>query len=150
METLGDKHDVVSVKPGYARNYLIPQRVAVIANKDNLKRLDTIKAEEDAKEVARLDEYKQIAQKLEGQTLKIGLKSGISGKIFGSVTSVQVVRALREQLGLDIERKKVVFAEEIKEVGTYDVVVNLHKEVPSKVSIASLKFGHLFSDLLYH
>ena len=135
METLGDKHDVVSVKPGYARNYLIPQGVAVIANKDNLKRLDTIKAEEDAKEVARLDEYKQIAQKLEGQTLKIGVKSGTTGKIFGSVTSVQVVRALREQLGLDIERKKVVFAEEIKEVGSYDVVVNLHKEVPSKVSI---------------
>jgi len=135
METLGDKHDIVSVKPGYARNYLIPQGVAVVANKDNIKRLDTIKAEEEAKEAARLDDYKQIAEKINGKTLKIGVKAGVSGKIFGSVTSVQIVRALREQLGLDIERKKVAMADEIKEVGTYDVTINLHKEVPAKVSI---------------
>ncbi|HMP30971.1 MAG TPA: 50S ribosomal protein L9 [Saprospiraceae bacterium] len=133
MENLGDKHDVVSVKPGYGRNYLIPQGVAVIANKENVAKLDSIKAEEEAKEAARLDDYKQLAEKLAGQVLKIGVKAGTSGKIFGSVTNVQIVKALREQLGLDIERKKVVLADEIKEVGSYTAKINLHKEVSTNV-----------------
>ena len=134
MENLGDKHDVVTVKPGYARNYLIPQGVAVIANKDNLSKLESIKAEEEAKEAARLDDYKKLAEQIEGKTLKIGVKAGTSGKIFGSVTNVQIVKALRDQLGLDIERKKVVLAEEIKVVGTYTAKINLHKEVSTSVA----------------
>lgn len=133
IDKLGDKHDVVSVKPGYGRNYLIPQGVAVIANKDNLKRLETIKADEEAKEAVRLDEYKQIAEKLAGQSLKIGVKAGTSGKIFGSVTNVQVARALREQQDLDIERKKIVVSEDIKELGTYTAKLNLHKEVSTTI-----------------
>ncbi len=133
IDKLGDKHDVVSVKPGYGRNYLIPQGVAVIANKDNLKRLETIKADEEAKEAVRLDEYKQIAEKLAGQSLKIGVKAGTSGKIFGSVTNVQVARALREQQDLDIERKKIVVSEDIKELGTYTATLNLHKEVSTTI-----------------
>ena len=133
IDKLGDKHDVVSVKPGYGRNYLIPQGVAVIANKDNLKKLDTIKADEDAKEVARLDEYKQFASKIVGQSLKIGVKAGTSGKIFGSVTNLQVAKALREQLELDIERKKIVVPEDIKELGTYTATLNLHKELSTSI-----------------
>ncbi|MCB0646856.1 MAG: 50S ribosomal protein L9 [Saprospiraceae bacterium] len=133
IDKLGDKHDVVSVKPGYGRNYLIPQGVAVIANKDNLKRLETIKADEEAKEAVRLDEYKQIAEKLAGQSLKIGVKAGTSGKIFGSVTNVQVARALREQQDLDIERKKIVVSEDIKELGTYTATLKLHKEVSTTI-----------------
>lgn len=129
IDKLGDKHDIVSVKPGYGRNYLIPQGVAVIANKDNVKKLETIVAEEEAKEAVRLDEYKQIAEKLAGHVLKIGVKSGTSGKIFGSVTNVQVARALREQQDFDIERKKIVVPEDIKELGTYTATLNLHKEV---------------------
>jgi large subunit ribosomal protein L9 len=133
IDKLGDKHDVVKVKPGYANNYLIPQGVAVIANKDNLKKLDALKADEEAKEAARLEEYKVIAAKMEGQTLKIGVKAGTSGKIFGSITNVQVVRALREQLGLDIERKKIHVADDIKEVGTYKASVVLHKELSTSI-----------------
>jgi large subunit ribosomal protein L9 len=133
IDKLGDKHDVVKVKPGYANNYLIPQGVAVIANKDNLKKLETLKAEEEAKEAARLEEYKAIAAKIEGQTLKIGVKAGTSGKIFGSITNVQIVRALREQLGLDIERKKIVVSDDIKEVGTYKANIQLHKELSTSI-----------------
>lgn len=133
IDRLGDKHDVVSVKPGYGRNYLIPQGIAVIANKDNLSKLDTLKADEEAKESARLEEYRVIAAKFEGQTLRIGVKAGTTGKIFGSITNVQVVRALREQLGLDIERKKIVVSDEIKEVGTYIAKINLHKEVSTEI-----------------
>ena len=128
IDTLGDKHDIVKVKPGYGRNYLIPQGLAVNANAVNRKKREVIIAEEDAKETARLDEYKVMAAKLEGQTLKIGVKAGTSGKIFGSITSVQVANALKEQFDLEIERKKIHLPEDIKEVGTYTADLHLHKE----------------------
>lgn len=133
IEKLGDRHDIVKVKPGYGRNYLIPQGLAVNANSINRKKRDVILAEEEAKEAARLDEYKEIAARLDGQTLKIGVKAGTSGKIFGSVTSVQVANALKEQLNLDIERKKIHLPEEVKEIGTYTADLQLHKEVSTKI-----------------
>jgi len=133
IDNLGDKHEIVKVKPGYGRNYLIPQGLAVNANAVNRKKLDSIIAEEDAKEATRLDEYKAIAARLEGQTLKIAVKAGTSGKIFGSVTNVQIAQALKENFDLDIERKKIHLPEEIKEVGTYTADLHLHKEVVTKV-----------------
>lgn len=135
VEKLGYKHDVVTVKNGYGRNYLIPQGMAVIANATNKAKLEKILAEIDAKEEARLDEYKAIAEKLEGQTLKIGVKAGTSGKIFGSVTNLQIANALLEQYESEVERKKIVLDENIKEVGTYEVLLQLHKEVSAKINI---------------
>ena len=110
MEKLGDKHDIVKVKPGYGRNYLIPQGLAVNANAVNRKKRDVIIAEDDAKEAARLDEYREMAAKIEGKTLRIGVKAGTTGKIFGSVTSVQIANALKEQFDLELERKKFLVA----------------------------------------
>ena len=133
MEKLGDKHDIVKVKPGYGRNYLIPQGLAVNANAVNRKKRDVIIAEDDAKEAARLDEYREMAAKIEGKTLRIGVKAGTSGKIFGSVTSVQIANALKEQFDLELERKKIHLPEEVKEVGTYTAELHLHKELHTKV-----------------
>lgn len=133
IEKLGDKHDIVKVKPGYGRNYLIPQGLAITANAVNRKKLDAIIAEEDAKEAARVGEYKELAATIDGKVLKIAVKAGTSGKIFGSITNVQIANALKDQLGVDIERKKIVIPEEIKEVGTYTATINLHKEVSTKV-----------------
>ena len=133
IEKLGYRHDVVKVKPGYGRNYLIPQGLAINANAVNRKKLDVIIAEEEAKEVARLGEYKELVGRLEGHTLKIAVKAGTSGKIFGSVTNVQIAAALKDQLDLDVERKKVVLPEEIKEMGTYTAIINFHKEVQGKI-----------------
>ena len=133
MEKLGDKHDIVKVKPGYGRNYLIPQGLAVNANAVNRKKRDVIIAEEDAKEAARLDEYREMAAKIEGKTLRIGVKAGTTGKIFGSVTSVQIANALKEQFDLELERKKIHLPEEVKEVGTYTADLHLHKELHTKV-----------------
>ena len=133
MDRLGDKHDIVKVKPGYGRNYLIPQGLAVNANAVNRKKRDVIIAEEEAKEAARLDEYKEMAAKIEGKTLRIGVKAGTSGKIFGSVTNVQIANALKDQLELEIERKKIVLPEEVKEVGPYSADLHLHKELVTKV-----------------
>ena len=133
MEKLGDKHDIVKVKPGYGRNYLIPQGLAVNANAVNRKKRDVIIAEDDAKEAARLDEYREMAAKIEGKTLRIGVKAGTTGKIFGSVTSVQIANALKEQFDLELERKKIHLPEEVKEVGTYKANVNLYKEVSTEI-----------------
>ena len=98
IDKLGDKHSIVTVKPGYGRNYLIPQGVGVIANATNKKKLEALIAEEEAKEAARLEDYRVIAAQLEGQTLKIGVKAGTSGKIFGSVTNVQIAQALERPI----------------------------------------------------
>ena len=128
LDKVGDKHEVVTVKNGYGRNFLIPQGLALIANVTNMKKLDDLKAKENAAEAAKVDVYKDIATKLEGKTLKIGAKAGTSGKIFGSVTTIQIVQALKEQFDVEILRKRVSL-EDIKEVGTYTATLNLHPEV---------------------
>ena len=133
LDKVGDKYQIVNVKDGYGRNYLIPQKMAVIANAANLKKLEDIKAKEEAEIAARLSEFQEIAQQLEGKTLTIGAKSGTSGKIFGSITSIQISNALAEQLNLEIERRKISLPEDIKTLGTYTAVLNLHPEVDSKI-----------------
>lgn len=133
IDKLGYRHDVVAVKNGYGRNFLIPQGLAVIANPTNMKKLDQILADEEAKESARLDEYKELLEKIGDQVLKIGVKAGTSGKIFGSVTNVQIAQALKDQFEVDIERRKIVVPEEIKELGEFSAVLNLHKEVNGEV-----------------
>ncbi|MEE9439538.1 MAG: 50S ribosomal protein L9 [Saprospiraceae bacterium] len=135
LEKVGYKHDVVTVKNGYGRNYLIPQGMAVIANATNKKKLEAIVEEIEAKELANLGDYKAIAEKLEGQTVKVGVKAGTSGKIFGSVTVIQITNAITEQYSTEIERKKISISNNIKEIGTYDVTLNLHKEVVANMFV---------------
>ena len=133
VDKVGDKYEVVTVKNGYGRNYLIPQKVGVIANATNLKKLEDLKAKEDAEIAARLSEFQELADQLKDKTLKIGAKSGTSGKIFGSITSAQIANALAEQLNIEVERRKVALPDEIKTLGTYTAVLNLHPEVDSKI-----------------
>ena len=139
LDRVGDKHEVVSVKNGYGRNYLIPKGFGLIANATNLKRLEDLKAKEQAEEDKKIAEYQDLATKLEGQTLKIGVKSGTSGKIFGSITNVQLASQLREQLEIDIERRKIVLPEEIKEIGTYTAEINFHPDVQGKIDFELIK-----------
>ena len=134
VDKVGFKHDIVSVKNGYGRNYLIPQKLGIIANASNRKRLEEFIRQEEAAELKKLDVYREMAEELKTVTLKIGAKTGTSGKIFGSVTNVQLAQAIKDQVGLDIDRRKIVIAEEIKTLGTYTAAINLHKEVPAEVS----------------
>ena len=134
LDKVGGKHEIVKVKDGYGRNFLIPQGLAIVANAGNRKMLNELVKQEDKKESKRLDEYKEMAAKLDGVTLKIGAKAGTSGKIFGSVTNVQIANALKEQAGIEIERKKSVLEEEVKSIGTYTAKLNLHKDVQSSVA----------------
>lgn len=133
VEHLGDKHEIVRVKDGYGRNYLIPQKLAVVANQSNMGRLDELRRQEAAREEQHLDEYRAIAKKLEGNVLKVGAKAGTSGKIFGSVTNVQIAQALKEQFDVDIERKKIELVEEVKTLGSYVANLHLHSEVEAQV-----------------
>jgi large subunit ribosomal protein L9 len=133
IEKLGDKHTIVTVKSGYGRNYLIPQGAAVIANSVNKKKLESLIAEEEAKEAAKLEDYRQIANQLNGKLVKVGVKAGTSGKIFGSINALQISQAIKDQIGIDIDRKKIAIAEDIKELGTYKAQINLHKEVNSSI-----------------
>ena len=139
LEKVGYKHDVVKVKNGFGRNYLIPKKLAVIANAINMKKLDKIKEEDLAKEAARLGEYQEVAKQLEGKTLKLGVKAGTSGKIFGSVTNVQIMNAIKEQFELDIERRKIVLTESIKEIGNYTATIELHPELTVELPFELVK-----------
>lgn len=134
IDKVGGKHEIVKVKDGYGRNYLIPQGLAVVANAGNRRMLEDLIRQEEQKESKRVDEYKEMAAKLEGVTLKIGAKAGTSGKIFGSVTNVQLVNALKDQVGIEVERKKIIIEEEVKSLGSYTAKLNLHKDVQSSVA----------------
>ncbi len=129
MPRLGHKDDVIRVKDGYARNYLIPKGVAVPATESAKKMLAENKRQRAHKEEKIKNEALEIAKKLEGFTLTIGTKTSSSGKIFGSVTNIQISEALKEK-GFDIDRKMISFKEDaIKEVGKYVAIVKLHREV---------------------
>ncbi|MBT8218850.1 MAG: 50S ribosomal protein L9 [Bacteroidia bacterium] len=134
IDKVGYKHEVVSVKPGYGRNYLIPQGKALLANASNMKRLAEFKKREERSEMAKLDLYKDLVEKIGSQTLKIGAKAGKEGKIFGSVTNVQISSALKEQLDVDVERRKIQMPEEVKFIGSYEATLNLHPEVVTNVA----------------
>jgi large subunit ribosomal protein L9 len=145
IDKVGGKHEIVKVKDGYGRNYLIPQGLAVVANAGNRRMLEDLIRQEEQKESKRVDEYKDIAAKLNGVTLKIGAKAGTSGKIFGSVTNVQLVNALKDQVGIEVERKKIIIEEEVKSLGSYTAKLNLHKDVQSSVALKSSKNNYSIS-----
>ncbi len=129
VDKVGGKHEIVSVKNGYGRNYLIPQKLAIIANTTNRKRLADLVRQEETKQAKMVGHYQEIADKLKDQVLKIGAKAGTSGKIFGSVTNVQIIAALKEQFDVEVERRKVELPEEVKNIGDYKAILNLHKDV---------------------
>ncbi len=134
IEKVGEIHEIVSVKPGFARNYLIPQGLAITANAKNRGKLDDLKSKQEAVIQKQIDAAKAEAAKLEGKVLRIGTKAGTSGKIFGSVTDVQIIAALKDQFGVEVDRKSVEILEEVKELGTYTANVKLHKEVVQTIS----------------
>ncbi|MCE1167976.1 MAG: 50S ribosomal protein L9 [Sphingobacteriia bacterium] len=127
---LGFANDIVTVKNGYANNYLIPEGLAIMANPTNRKILAENLRQRAFKEDKIRMEAEALAAKLEGIVLKIGAKASATGKIFGSVNSIQIAEAIKTQNDLDIDRRKIVVdGENVKELGTYKAKINLHKEV---------------------
>lgn len=119
MDNLGSAHEVVNVRPGYARNYLIPLKYAIEASPSNLKVVAEKNKVKAKKESALLAEISKVSEVLKASALKIGAKTGTSGKIFGSVTPIQIARSIREQKGYEIDRKRITIIDEVKEIGMY-------------------------------
>lgn len=134
LPSLGYKGDEVSVKPGYARNYLIPKGLAVIANNSN-RRMNQEILKQQANKIEKVRQDAQTkANKLESTKLKIKVKSGISGKIFGTVTNLQVSHLLAEE-GFEVDRRQIRFEEPVKEVGTHTAIVECYKDIYANVTM---------------
>lgn len=135
VNNLGYKNDIVNVKPGYARNYLIPNGLAILATPTNRK----ILAEEMRQQAHKAEKIKneaiEKANALEGLELRIPAKAAATGKIFGSVNTIQIANAIKEKTNIDIDRKQIAMNEDaVKEVGTYKAKIKLHKEVNVEIS----------------
>jgi len=124
VDNLGAANEIVKVRNGYARNFLIPQKLAVEASPSNMKIVEEKRKVFDKKEKEMLKAVNEVIAKLKEGAVKIGAKSGTSGKIFGSVTSLQLSRAIREQKGYEIDRKKIHLAEEVKELGLHKATID--------------------------
>ncbi len=124
VDNLGGKNELVKVKNGYARNYLIPQKFAIEASPSNLKQLQERLKVAAKKEAALLAEINKVIEVLKSSPVKVTAKTGTSGKIFGSVTSLQIARAIRDQKGYEIDRKRISITDEVKELGTYKATID--------------------------
>ncbi|NIG53184.1 50S ribosomal protein L9 [Chitinophaga sp. Cy-1792] len=127
VDNLGQKNELVSVKNGYARNFLIPQKFAVEASPSNLKQLQERLKVQKVKEEKLLAEIAKVVEVLKASPVKIGAKTGTSGKIFGSVTGVQIARAIKEQKGYEIDRRRIHIIDDVKELGTYKARLDFGK-----------------------
>ena len=127
VNNLGGAHELVNVKNGYGRNFLIPSKMAVEANPSNLKQLEERRKQLAKKEEKLLAEFNSVVSVLQESSLKIGAKTGTSGKIFGSVTSVQIARAIREQKGYEIDRRRIHVIDDVKEFGNYKAKIDFGK-----------------------
>ncbi|MCL4142331.1 UNVERIFIED_CONTAM: hypothetical protein GTU68_010643 [Idotea baltica] len=129
VENLGEKFETVNVKAGYGRNFLIPKKLAVVANKPNsnmaAERLKQIRMKEDKV----LDQLKAVISKIEGAAISVGAKVGTTGKIFGSVTNVQIADAIKQLTGQEVDRKKITILDEVKMLGKYQAELVLHRDV---------------------
>lgn len=128
VDNLGAAHELVDVKPGYARNYLIPQKYAIEASSSNMKVLDERRKQLQKREEKLMAQIAEVRKVLSESPVKLGAKIGTSGKIFGSVTAIQLARAIREQKGYEIDRRRISIVDEVKETGTYKAQIDFGKE----------------------
>jgi large subunit ribosomal protein L9 len=132
IHTLGYKNDIVTVKNGYGRNYLIPNGLAILATESAKKMHAENMRQRAHKEEKIKNEALEIAKKLEKVTLSLGAKTSTTGKIFGSVNNIQIAEALASQ-GFEIDRKVISIKDAVKEIGKYTATVKLHKEVKVEI-----------------
>lgn len=135
VKALGKKGDIVKVSDGYARNFIFPKKLGMEATKQNLYDLNMQKAAEEKRLKEILEEAKNQAKKLGELSIKVTIKAGEGGKTFGSVSTKEIAAALKEQHGLDIDKKKLQLGEPIKNAGIYNVPVKLHPQVTAELKV---------------
>ena len=135
VNNLGGINEVVNVRNGYARNFLFPRQMAVEASPSNMKQLDERLKQQKKKEEKMLAEVNKVVDVLKQSPVKIGAKTGTSGKIFGSVTSVQIARAIRDQKGYEIDRRRIHLVDDVKELGTYKAKIDFGNGQETEVEL---------------
>ena len=135
VKSLGKKGEIVEVSEGYARNFIIPKKKGVEANQENLNTLKLQKANEEKIAKEKLEAAKELAAKLNEASVSLTIKGGKDGRTFGSVSSKEIEEAIKSQLGLEIDKKKLVIAEPIKTFGNHEVKVKLHKDVTAALKV---------------
>lgn len=135
INKLGYANDIVNVKAGYARNYLIPQGMAIVANEQNRKMLNETLKQKAFKEEKLRNEANDRAKLFEGMEVKIGAKAAATGKIFGSVNTIQIADAIQEQHNIEVNRKaiEIVKADAVKEIGKYKAIINCYKDIKAEI-----------------
>lgn len=135
VQKLGTIGDVVKVKDGYARNFLLPRKKAVRATKSNLVHFEQQRAELEAKNAQAKSAAEQMVSKFEGVSITLNKQAGDDGRLYGSVTAREIANALKDKTGLEINHSSVVLSSKFKEVGGYEVEIQLHPEVSVKVTL---------------
>ena len=129
VKGVGKKDQIINANDGYAKNFLLPKKLAVPADKNNLTKMDNIKKIEDAKRQEEYDNAVAIGKQIEAKTLQINVKVGSNGKLFGTVTNKEIANALKEQIGIEVDKKKIVLSSPIKTLGEKEATVKLHPKV---------------------
>ncbi len=140
IDTLGEIGDIVNVKDGYGRNYLLPRKKAIVADERNLKALNHAKMLVEHRKVRARKEAEEMAKRLQAASVRIARKAGENDKLFGSVTAMDIDAALRAQ-GIDVGRRAVMLEEPIKNLGVWDVPIRLHADVSPVIKVYVVKDG---------
>jgi large subunit ribosomal protein L9 len=138
VEKLGNRGEVLEVAEGYARNFLLPRRLAIEATPGNMKRLEKMRATFAKKEAVEKNDAQKLAELLAAVSLEVSRKAGESDQLFGSVTSADVSEALAAQ-GFTIDKRKIVLVDPIKAIGDFEIPIKLHREVTASVKLAVKK-----------
>ena len=132
---LGKKGDIIEASEGYARNYILPKKIGVEATPKNLHDLKLHKANDEKLGKEQLDAAKALAAELETKQIVVKIKAGEGGKAFGSVSTKEISTACKEQHNIEIDKKKIVLPEAVKNFGSYEVAIKLHPQVTGKVTV---------------
>ena len=135
IKGVGKKDQIINANDGYARNYLFPKKLAVEANKENLAKLKSKQNSEAHKKDLEKQKAEELKQKLSKIELRINVKAGENGKIFGSITSKEVSAELKKQYNIEIDKKKIILKEPIKELGAFTLDIKLYEGIIGKLKI---------------
>ena len=135
VKALGKKGEIVKVNEGYARNFILPKKLGVEATAKNLNDLKLKKANQEKLAAQQLAAAKELGEKIEKSPVTLSIKAGDNGKAFGSVSGKEISKAVQDQLGLEIDKKKLVLPEPLKTFGTHEVPVKLHRDVTVKLAV---------------
>lgn len=139
VKSLGKKGQIVNVNDGYARNFILPKKLGLEANNKNLNDLKLKKANDEKIAQEQLEEAQELGKKIEAGKVTLAIKVGEGGRTFGSVSTKEIAAAVKEQMGYDIDKKKIQLKEAIKTLGTHNVPVKLHTKVTAELKVVVIE-----------